>query len=163
MLMGSSLGRGVHVSTNREGVFPAKKLCFDREFLAWANLGICGVIVGCVIDFTLGWAWFVAVPQGYDGGKGLMIRIDDLISLFQFHFESYNAVNVTLAGKGQFFILPGVAAEHGFVFCICKGLVELESCLFIIATCVLEHLECLGSIVAELVYIELEVTKFDGQ
>eukprot|EP00957_Ditylum_brightwellii_P051654 3917015-Ditylum_brightwellii.AAC.1 len=101
-------------------VFPAKKLCFGQEFLAWANLGIRSVVVGCMVGFSLGWTWFVVVPQGCDRGQGLVIGFDDLIPLLQFCLESNNIVDVVLAGRGQFLALPGVADEHGFVFCLCN-------------------------------------------
>eukprot|EP00957_Ditylum_brightwellii_P050094 3796890-Ditylum_brightwellii.AAC.2 len=97
------------------------------------------------------------MPQGCDGERGMMIRLDDLISLFKFRLEGYNVINVVLAGRGQFFFLPCVADEHGF------GLVEHESCLFIVAACVLERLEHLDVIVTELVHTKLEVTMFGGQ
>eukprot|EP00957_Ditylum_brightwellii_P015510 1168098-Ditylum_brightwellii.AAC.1 len=96
----------IHVAISRGGVFPAKKLCFGREILAKADLGIRGVVVGCVVGFSLGWALFVAVPQGCDRGKGPTIRFDDLIPLLQFCLEDYNIVDVVLAGRGRFFVLP---------------------------------------------------------
>eukprot|EP00957_Ditylum_brightwellii_P144404 11000731-Ditylum_brightwellii.AAC.1 len=37
------------VAISRVCVFPAKKLCFGGEFLAWSNLGIRNVVVGCVV------------------------------------------------------------------------------------------------------------------
>eukprot|EP00957_Ditylum_brightwellii_P159925 12172966-Ditylum_brightwellii.AAC.1 len=58
----------IRVAISGGGRVPTKKLNFGREFFAWTNLGNCGVVVGCVVGFTLGWVWFVAVPQGCDRG-----------------------------------------------------------------------------------------------
>eukprot|EP00957_Ditylum_brightwellii_P043981 3337996-Ditylum_brightwellii.AAC.1 len=50
--LGNLVLDAMRVTISRGCVFPAKKFCLSKEFLAWANLGICGVVVGCVVGFS---------------------------------------------------------------------------------------------------------------
>eukprot|EP00957_Ditylum_brightwellii_P022465 1695224-Ditylum_brightwellii.AAC.1 len=143
------------VAISREGMFLAKKLCFGREFLAWADLGNHGVVVGHVVGFP----WV---------GHGLLLCLEDVLRM-SMDLSSVFAMLMSLL-KDRFLILycNGCLVRSDFqaeavFFGSDEALVELEGRLFVITTCFAEHLEHLSSVVAELAHSKLEAIELVGQ
>eukprot|EP00957_Ditylum_brightwellii_P094819 7220909-Ditylum_brightwellii.AAC.1 len=76
-----------------------------------------------LMGYSLGGGVLAAFQKTLLGGEFLAwanLGTRGVVVERMFRPESNNIVNVALAGRGRFLVLPGVVDEHGFIFCLCN-------------------------------------------